>query len=301
MKFFSKYRKTLDSLKFILLQTQINKNLMVSKNKSIYLWIFAVIFTISSAIYQRLTGPTHPKKATVSIKGESYTFKLIRSHGGEGDAEIELDLPKNLTGTVEYRAYKSKKSWTSIPMISKGEKAVAELPHQPPAGKLEYIIKLYDGMDVYQLNEDPVVIRFKGRVPLYILIPHIMFMFTAMLMSTRTGIEALFKGHRTLKFANITIISLFIGGLILGPLVQLMAFGDLWTGWPFGGDWTDNKTIFAFTFWLIAILSLRKNKNARLWPIIAFLVLFGMYMIPHSMGGSELNTETGKIETGLKK
>src|SRR5665811_2160622 len=26
--------------------------------------------------------------------------------------------------------------------------------------------------------------------------------------------------------------------------------GDLWTGWPFGGDWTDNKTLFAFVFWV---------------------------------------------------
>jgi len=41
----------------------------------------------------------------------------------------------------------------------------------------------------------------------------------------------------------------------LGPLVQLNAFGDLWTGWPFGGDWTDNKTLFAFIFWVIAAFS----------------------------------------------
>ncbi len=274
---------------------------MVSRNKSIALWIFAIIFTVGSAVYQRMTGPTHPKRVEVSIKGESYTFKLLRSHGGDDDAEIQLDIPENITGIVEYRKYKSNSEWTKVPMILKEGLSTAKLPHQPPAGKLEYIIKLNDSIDEYQLNEDPVVIRFKGGVPMYILLPHIFFMFTAMLMSTRTGIEAVFNGHRTLKYATTTLISLLIGGLILGPIVQLMAFGDLWTGWPFGGDWTDNKTIFAFAFWLIAVIVLRRNKGNRIWPIIAFFVLFAMYMIPHSMGGSELNAETGKVETGLKK
>lgn len=88
---------------------------------------------------------------------------------------------------------------------------------------------------------------------------------------------------------------------MLGPIVQLMAFGDLWTGWPFGGDWTDNKTIVAFAFWLIALLVLRKKPKNRLWPIIAFMVLFAMYMIPHSMGGSEYDYEKGAVETGIRK
>ena len=274
---------------------------MVSRNKSIYLWVFAVIFTISSAVYQRMTGPTYPTKVSVSIKGVDYHFKLIRSHGGDSDAEIKLEVPKNIKGTVKYKKYKTNDEWTTVEMTRDGEKVMAKLPHQPPAGKISYIVYLYDGMDTYQLNEEPVVIRFKGGVPLIILIPHIFFMFTAMLMSTRAGIEAVFKGHRTLKYGYITIVTLAIGGLILGPIVQYMAFGDIWTGWPFGGDWTDNKTIFAFIFWLIAIIALRKNKNNRLWPIIAFFVLFGMYMIPHSKGGSELNNATGKVETGIKK
>jgi len=92
-----------------------------------------------------------------------------------------------------------------------------------------------------------------------------------------------------------------IGGMILGPIVQLYAFGDLWTGWPFGGDWTDNKTLFAFVFWVIAFFVLRKNRSNRLWPIIAFVALLAIYLIPHSMGGSELDYETGKVTTGLKE
>lgn len=274
---------------------------MVSKTNSILLWIFAVVFTVSTAIYQRVTGPTHPKRVNISVKGESYTFKLLRSHGGDDDAEIALEMPENFQGVVSYKRYKINEEWTDVPMINDGEKSIASLPHQPPAGKLEYIVTINDGLDDYQLNEEPVVIRFKGAVASYILIPHIFFMFMAMLFSLRTGLEALFGGERTLKYARNTLISLTIGGLILGPIVQLMAFGDLWTGWPFGGDWTDNKTIVGWLFWAIAYLVLRKRPMNKLWPILAFLVLFAMYMIPHSMGGSEFDYEKGKVETGIQE
>jgi hypothetical protein len=202
---------------------------------------------------------------------------------------------------LKYRYYRSTDEWTGIEMIHNGEQLQAFLPKQPPAGKLEYLIALEYQGTYYSITEEPVVIRFKGGVPSFILVPHIILMFLAMLYSTRTGLEAIFKGVKTFKYTSITLITLGIGGMILGPVVQWYAFGDLWTGWPFGGDWTDNKTLVAFVFWLIAFFVLRKNRTNRLWPIVAFVVLLAMYMIPHSMGGSELDYKTGAVTTGLKE
>ncbi len=274
---------------------------MTSKTSSILLWIFTVIFTLSTAVYQRATGPTYPKKAEIELNGNTYKFKLLTTFGGEADAPISLKIPENIKGVVKYRHYRSKEEWKSLEMKYNGESLNAFLPNQPPAGKLEYKVTLESAGQYYNLKEEPVVIRFKGAVPGFILVPHIILMFLAMLYSTRTGIEALANRKRTYTYTTITLITLGIGGMILGPIVQLYAFGDLWTGWPFGGDWTDNKTIFAFLFWVIAFFVLRKNKNNRLWPIIAFIVLLAIYMIPHSMGGSELDYETGAVTTGLKE
>ena len=78
---------------------------------------------------------------------------------------------------------------------------------------------------------------------------------------------------------------------------DLPIIGRLAESW----HWTDNKTIFAWLFWLVAFFVLLKNPKNRLWTVIAMLVLFAMYMIPHSMGGSELDNETGKIETGIRE
>ncbi len=273
---------------------------MVSKTQSIWLWIFAIFFTISIAFYQKMTGPSYPKRAKIDLNGKEFKYKLLTSFDGD-KAPIKIEMPENINGTVKYRTFRSKDDWKTLKMNREGEYLIAELPHLPPAGKFEYIVTINDSSKEYQLNETPIVIRYKGYVPLYILIPHIIFMFTAMLYSTRTGIEAIFKGNRTYKYTKVTVVSLLIGGLILGPIVQKFAFGDYWTGWPFGGYCTDNKTIVAFLFWAIAGFALYKSQQNRLWPIIASIVLLSIYMIPHSMGGSELDPETGKVTTGIKE
>ena len=44
-----------------------------------------------------------------------------------------------------------------------------------------------------------------------------------------------------------------IGGMILGPIVQKYAFGEYWTGFPYGGDFTDNKMLIMWLAWAIAM------------------------------------------------
>jgi hypothetical protein len=113
-------------------------------------------------------------------------------------------------------------------------------------------------------------------------------MFSAMLFSARAGLEALRSKSNPRKLALWTTGLLFVGGFILGPLVQKFAFGALWTGFPFGYDLTDNKTLIAFIGWLIAIFAGRKGKPARGWVLAAAILLLIVFLIPHSLLGSEL-------------
>jgi hypothetical protein len=83
--------------------------------------------------------------------------------------------------------------------------------------------------------------------------------------------------------------------MILGPLVQKYAFGALWTGFPFGYDLTDNKTLIAFLGWIAAWIAGRKGKPARGWVLGASILLLVVYLIPHSLFGSEL--DYSKINT----
>ena len=104
------------------------------------------------------------------------------------------------------------------------------------------------------------------------------------------GMCGLSRIYNKLSNISITFIFLVLGGLIFGPIVQKYAFGAYWTGFPFGHDFTDNKTAFAILFWAIAlIMSLFRNKNTRWWILAAAIVLLSTYLIPHSLFGSELD------------
>ena len=273
---------------------------MNDKTKSIVWWVVAIIFTISIAVFQRMTGPTYPVTGKINIAETAIKFKLLRSHVTSTNALITFkEIDTAFTGSLIYRHYKSDEQWTEMPMKrNEMKELVGELPAQPMAGKLEYKAYLKYKNDSYALNTTPVVIRFTGDVPPLVMIPHILLMFLAMLFSSRTGIEALIKGKNTFKYTIITLVTLFIGGIILGPVVQKYAFGAYWTGWPFGKDLTDNKTLIAFIFWAIAAFVLYRNKAKRTMVVVAAVALLLIYMIPHSMFGSELNYKSGQVVTG---
>jgi hypothetical protein len=175
----------------------------------------------------------------------------------------------------------------------------AEVPQQPPAGKLQYYIELTDSKGTRTILKDtPVVIRFKGAVPSYILAPHILLMFLAMLFSTLAGLMAITKHPLYRKYSVWTLVLFIAGGLILGPIVQKFAFGDLWTGVPFGWDLTDNKTLIAFIFWTLAVI-MNMKKERPFYTIVASVVLLLVFSIPHSIFGSELDYSSGQVTQGL--
>ena len=78
----------------------------------------------------------------------------------------------------------------------------AEVPQQPPAGKLQYYFEITDSKGTRSyLKDSPVVIRFKGDVPAFVLVPHILLMFIAMLFSTLAGLMAVIKYPLYKKYA----------------------------------------------------------------------------------------------------
>ena len=268
------------------------------KKQTIF-WILAVVITISTVIYQRKTGPTYPVNRTVEIAGADIEVILPRSHGGNTDREITVTIPGDgIDGLIIYKRYKTTDPHDTVRMVKQGQELLGFLPNQPPAGKLEYTVILSDDKQVYPVNKVPVVIRFKGSVPAFVLIPHILFIFIAQLLSLVAGLFAIYRIRRYKLYGILTIIFLLVGGFVLGPVIQKYAFGAYWTGFPFGQDMTDNKVLVALLFWILAVvMNIRKDRPAYAW--IAAIVFFLVNMIPHSMFGSELDYETGVVNTGM--
>jgi hypothetical protein len=258
--------------------------------RSSTLWILAFVLTLASAYYQRTTGPTYPLAGKIALGEERLPYRFDRSHGGSDASPVRIAAAPGMRGTLAWKRYKTSDPWTDVEMRRDGNELLAELPGQPPAGKLEYFLRLQSGDSIVVVPADaPVVIRFKGEVPLPLLIVHIIAMFGGMLLSLRCALESLRPAPSYAVRIKWTLAFLFVGGLILGPFVQRFAFGAYWTGWPFGTDLTDNKTLVAFLGWVAAAFAIRRSTHAARWVWGAAVVTFLVYMIPHSVLGSELN------------
>ena len=258
--------------------------------KSVY-WFLAIVITLVLSIYQRMTGPTYPKRITVELKGESYKIKLPRS-GVQHDEMVTLKgIPSDVSSQIHYRRYPTTNDYTTVDFVWKDSMWQAALPVQPVAGKLQYYITV-GGKD-YAADE-PVVIRFRNDVPAGILVPHILLMFAAMLFAVYTFLLVITRKEYS-RWLKITVGTLFVGGFILGPLVQHAAFGPWWAGFPYGTDLTDNKTLISFLFFIVALATLKWKYNK--WVVaLAVLVMIAIFSIPHSTYGSEYDYTTQQLK-----
>lgn len=257
-----------------------------------WLWTLAIAITLSSVAFQRVTGPSYPVRVNQELpNGSAIKTKLLTTHVSTADAPVKIVVNDQIfSGKMVWRRVNSRDEWTTTAMSRSGDTLTASIPKQPPAGKIAYnvILSLIDGTDI-KLTDDPVVMRFKGPVPIGVLAPHVFCMFVSMLLATATGLKAAAKIETVRPLAIATAILLFAGGLVLGPIVQKYAFGAYWTGWPLGHDLTDNKTALAMLMWVIAIWRNSRTRTGRWWYVAAALVHLLVYLIPHSVLGSELD------------
>ena len=224
------------------------------------LWIVAAVLTVACAAYQRVTGPTWPARGTVELAGEEIRYRLPRSHAGPGDAAIAVRAPTDARGTLSFRRHATNDAWTSVAMLRRGDELTALLPHQPPAGKLDYSIFVIRATEGVALG-GPITLRFRGDVPPWVLVPHILLMFLGMLWATRAGLEKLASEPR-------------YAGFIV---------------WPYGTDLTDNKTAVAWLAWVVAWFANRRSPRSAGWWVVAAAVLtLAVFAIPHSLFGSEI-------------
>lgn len=254
-------------------------------------WLLAIVITLVLSIYQRMTGPTHPKRVTVELNGESYKIKLPRS-GVQHDEILTLKgVPSNTNAQLHYRRYPTSDDYTTVDFSWTEGECQAVLPVQPVAGKLQYYLTV-DGKDY--LADEPLVIRFRNDVPAYILVPHILLMFAAMLFAVYTFLLVITR-KKYGKWLKITVGTLFVGGFILGPLVQHVAFGPWWAGFPYGTDLTDNKTLLSFLFFVAALATMKWKYNK--WVVgLAVLFMIVIFSIPHSTYGSEYDYTTQQLK-----
>lgn len=255
------------------------------------LWCVTLVAAYLVSRYQRRTGPGYDIPAWCDFSGIRVSAKMPTSFSGEADCPLRLEpLLAEATPTLVYRRYPTAEEWTRQTFVAEGEGMLARIPHQPPAGKIEYHIELGEGPARRTLpKRDNVIVRYRGSVPAATLLPHVLLVLLGMVLSIRTGLETWYDGPRQLSFMVVTLVALVGGGMVFGPLVQKAAFGKYWTGIPFGHDLTDNKMLIAILAWALALAtSLGGWEGAPSMRLAASGLTLLAFLIPHSLFGSEL-------------
>jgi len=275
-------------------------------------WILAFLVAAGAMVYQRLTGPTYPLRGSVRVGETEVSYKLPRKglspKGGE--ERIEVSLPAaglDREPVLHYRRHPTREEFTAVTMERREEEGkearyTAGLPAQPAAGKLAYHITIGDTVRIPPAEASQVILRCKDPVDPAFWIPHVVLVILAMVFGARAALAALAGSPVLGRWSWLTLLAMTGGVAIFGPLVQKQAFGSYWTGWPLGGDWTDNKAALMWLAWLFCCLVLLKFQGRartlrRLAVILAALVMLAAFAIPHSLFGSELDYT--RLEQGV--
>jgi len=275
--------------------------------------LIALIFTIVLLVFARKTTAVKSVHKTVERGGILIEHDTVPKRRGTGDVVI----PVKVSGAEEVKLFYriGKREFQAIDMnLKEGEKNlfVASIPHHKKGTRAWYYIEAQKQNkdekiavslpDKNSLNFKPILLKFQGNVPPYIILSHIFCLSAAIFFSVLAAFSAVdlkkAKGtmNKSVAFSLVTFIFLFMGFFPLGWALNYYTFGVLWEAFPFGSDVTDNKGQIAFLSWLVTLFLvkgtvLRKNPSKNLVSakgysiavIVSFMITIGMYLIPHSL------------------
>ncbi len=253
------------------------------------LWAAAVLITATAAAWQWWTGPSRTQQGKVVISGKAVPYRFLRSGISGEPLRVAIAAPPEVSGTLRWRRYPGEEPFGGITMLRDGEELFGLLPHLPPAGRLEYSLVLAGPSGLTRIPEEgPVVMRFRGHVPPALLIPHIGLVFLSMLVGVRAGLGALWARPETFLLSRVTLGGITVGGMILGSIVQRLAFDAFWRGWPFGNDPTSNKTLVMWLAWVVAVGAVAATRDktdrfARSLVVAAAVATIVASLVPHSL------------------
>jgi hypothetical protein len=268
--------------------------------------VIAVLMTLLVIVSARYFGPNRSYVVEAAGMGIGLSHKAPRGHSGEGPAELDLKvdlkgieesgLQVELVGQVKNSQGFERFSPVRVEPEPEGSMLVYtfEVPHKAPTTRYYYRfearIQKGDPLVLQRDDGNPMMVKFKGNVPAWVVITHILAMFGGFFLLIWSALYAFrpaFGKGDAKPAARLGLwawITMFLGGLPIGFLMNYYAFDVFWEAFPFGKDVTDNKTQIALLLWGISVLALYigKGKKAGLLAIGTALVVLAIFLIPHS-------------------
>ncbi|MBK6682765.1 MAG: hypothetical protein IPG53_23640 [Ignavibacteriales bacterium] len=169
---------------------------MTEKKSRIWVWwVIAKVLTLRNGVL--------PKRHRTDIR-QKINFTLMEQNIKLNcqDHMVTTVTPcgaansiQNYSATLVYRRFQFDKDYTEVPFQMSDSTLTCITPQTTTCGKLEYsiVVKNKSGETTQITGHETVVIRFKGHVPLWIVLIHVFFMFAGMLT---------FESYRILRISQ---------------------------------------------------------------------------------------------------
>jgi len=262
------------------------------------LWLAAVAVALGIAALQTVTGPARPLDGATPVEGGVATWRLVRTAPAGAPLRVEISAPDSvLSATLRFRRYPSGDSFQGFSMLREGNALLGLVPATPAGGRLEHYIVLATRSGLVRIPEGrPAVIRFEGAVPPSVYWPYGVLLVAALALATRAGLEAYYVRPLVRSLTRWTLIAFFLGGLLLGTVVELFSLDACWAGWPVGDDLTAARRALGFVVWLVAALVARRvndhaDRLTRTVVLTASVVTLVAAVVPNRLGTSDVSYE----------
>jgi len=195
--------------------------------------LIALIFTIVLLVFARKTTTVKSVHKTVDRGGILIEHDTVPKRRGAGDVVI----PVKVSGAEEVKLFYriGKMEFRAVDMnLKEGERNlfVASIPHHKKGTRAWYYIEAQKQNkdekiavslpDKNSLNFKPILLKFQGNVPPYIILSHIFCLSAAIFFSVLAAFSAVdlkkAKGtmNKSVAFSLVTFIFLFMGFFPLG-------------------------------------------------------------------------------------
>lgn len=249
--------------------------------QSIILWTGAVFITFLAGYINSVNSPYFPYSSTIGMEGKKVTFYLERKLSSDNPNEIIIRTDiDSIKGFINWKD--SNGDWNKSELIYNSDNKIlkGEIPPSKPKIKSEvYINLIRNGKEYRYPPEGTVEVVFLGELKRGFGYTYYIFLFAALLLSARAGLEV-FRNKKLKALSIFATIGIILWGIILVPVKntfelfmpgeKIPSFNEIFDFLPF-------IIVLVWIIGIIGIFNTNKRKEFALAASVLSIILFIFY------------------------
>jgi len=244
----------------------------------IILWLSSLIILFIIGYLKNVTDKDYPVIGTFGIEGKKVSYKLDK-------VSYDINFYKNIiisdiTGITAKVLMIKNDEQTEIPFREISRGLEVEIPKLKPGQMMRYKVIIIHKDQVIEIPKNEfVTLTFWGNIPKPVSILNFIFMYSWLLMSVRSLLEAFTKKINLKKFVFIICSLLLTLLTIIFPLYNSYKLGAINQFIPAFSDLVNPLLILILCVWILAAVLIFNKKYIRTITSFAAFMTIVIYFI----------------------